>query len=142
KQPERVRGLRSVWAAKVWAHYRRLLKPLRVEGLWAWQSAARAIRAAGVPVQSGTVPVERLWECLKGMLPRGARALSLRWFNVLSQLAFLWFNYRHYGTGCLPPRAERDALLAQRLEAVVTLGVELEDDDGLEHLKHVFAPFL
>ncbi|CAK0788185.1 unnamed protein product, partial [Prorocentrum cordatum] len=133
---ERVRGLRGVWTAMVRAHYRRLLKPLRVEGLWAWQSAAPAIRAAGVPVQSGTVPVERLWECLKGVLPRGARTVSLRWFNVLGQLAFLQFNYRHYGAGRLPPWAERDALLAQRLEAVVMLGVELEDDDGLDHMKH------
>ena len=70
--------------------------------------------------------------------------MSLRWFNVLSQLAFLRFNYRHYGTGCLPAWAERDSLLAQRLETVVMLGVELDETEGasLDHLRHLLAPFL
>eukprot|EP00959_Pyramimonas_sp_CCMP1952_P161123 3369245-Pyramimonas_sp.AAC.1 len=49
KQPEHVRGHRSVWAVMVRARYRRHLKPFRHEGLWAWQSAAPAIRSAGVP---------------------------------------------------------------------------------------------
>ncbi|CAK0828983.1 unnamed protein product, partial [Prorocentrum cordatum] len=129
KQPGRVRGLRGVWAVKVRAHCRRFLKPLRVEGLRARRSAALAIRSAGVPVQSGAVPVEHSWECLKGMLPRGARAVSLRWFNVFSQLAFLRFNSRRCGAGCLPAWAERGSLLAQRLEIVVMLGVELDETE-------------
>ena len=126
------------------AHYRRLLKPLRLEGLWAWRSAALAMHAAGVPVQSGTVPVERLWECLKGMLPRSARTLSLRWFNMLSQLAFLRFNYRHYSSCGLPPWAEQDSLLAQRLESAAMFAAALDDTSGtsLDHLKPLFAPFM
>ena len=61
RAPLQVRGKRSDLRKLVQEHYKRLLKPLRLEGFWKWRTAALAITAAGVPLQNGTVSVERWW---------------------------------------------------------------------------------
>ncbi|CAK0821586.1 unnamed protein product [Prorocentrum cordatum] len=60
------------------AHYDRLLKPLRLEGLWKWRDAALAIADAGAPLQTGAVAVERWWASLKHMMPAKAVCISER----------------------------------------------------------------
>ena len=141
--PTRVRGIKSVWSKKVAAHYRRLLKPLRVEGLWNSRDISIALHDAGIPVQTGTVAVERMWTYLKDMLPRGARDMSPRWFRLLSMVAFLRFNYRHFNVGSAPGWTERDSLLAQRIESLAVFAKLLQDAEaGREHLGMIFDPFL
>ena len=76
--------------------YKRLLKPLRMEGLWRWRTIALALRQAGMSVLSGTVPMERLWAALKDMFPAAARVISPEWFWLLAQLAYLRYTYRHF----------------------------------------------
>lgn len=89
RQAAHLRGSRTAWTKKVAAHYRRLSRPLRVEGLWAWKRVADAIRKAGIAVQSGTVPVERLWSSLLDMIPSSARLMSEEWWKLLADLAYL-----------------------------------------------------
>ena len=89
RQAAHLRGSRTAWTKKVAAHYRRLLRPLRVEGLWAWKRVADAFRKAGIAVQSGTVPVERLWSSLLDMIPSSARLMSEEWWRLLADLAYL-----------------------------------------------------
>ena len=64
-------------------HYVRLLKPLRLEGLWKWKQRSADLRAAGIEVQVGTVGVERWSASLKGMMPDHAHNMSIRRFKVL-----------------------------------------------------------
>ena len=52
---------RSAIAAKVRLHYRRLCNKTRIAGLWNWRKVALLLHEGGLPIQSGTVPVERLW---------------------------------------------------------------------------------
>ena len=111
QQAGRIGGVRVVISAKVQAHYRRLLKPLRIEGMMKWRKISLATR---VPVQSGTVGVERLWSILVSMLPTQDRIISPRWFRVLAMLMFVRYNFDHY-------RAYWYPLMAQRLEAMEIL---------------------
>ena len=141
---ERVRGVRSAMSSKVNAHFKRLLKPLRVEGMLNWSKAALAIREAGVPVQSGTVAVERLWATLLPMLPQAATRLSSRWFRILAQLTFVRYNYTHFSARDLPGFADRDPRLAQRVETMCMLAEAAGGVDGhvkLDHLQPLFDPF-
>ena len=48
-----------VLSPKVRLHCRRPLNPQRQEGLWNWRKVAEALHEAGVPMQTGTVAVER-----------------------------------------------------------------------------------
>ena len=82
-QSPRVTGIRSAFGAKVKAHYDRLLKPLRLEGLWRWHEIAMHILEAGVPMQTGTIPAERFWAALLEMLPAKTRNVSQEWFEML-----------------------------------------------------------
>ena len=91
-------------------------------------------------MQSGTVPVERFWSQLKSMLPPGTKKVTLRYFRVLMLLVFLPYHYVHFTEGSLPPSAERDALLGQRLETVAAICQALPETD--EHLQPLFDPFL
>jgi hypothetical protein len=111
-----VRGLRSVFNKKVALHYKRLLKPLRQEGLWKWRLVALSLHRAGMPVHSGTIPVERLWASLKDMLPSAARFMTVEWFNTVAALAFLRYNYRHFHHRLLPSWTESDSLMAERID--------------------------
>ena len=110
-----------------------------------WSTVAIATRAAGVPVHSGTVPVERLWSCLESMLPEGARAISPRWFNVLSNLMLLRYNFQHFSARSMPGLAERDSLLAQRINTLSMLAraaSDRETDAATSHLQPLFDPFV
>ena len=63
---------------------------------------ALATHAAGVSVQSGTIPVERLWASLLDMLPGAARDMSESWFALVADLSFLRFNFRHFHHRLIP----------------------------------------
>jgi hypothetical protein len=144
RQTVRVQGARTAWTKKVAAHYRRLLRPLRVEGLWAWRRVAAALRKAGISVQSGTVPVERLWSSLLDMVPSSTRLMSEEWWELLANLAYLRYNYRHFNHRKLPTWTEGDSLLGQRIETLASQIVALarwdEDKDIVD--SSVFEPFL
>ena len=112
-----------------------------MEGLWAWRSVALSLRDAHIPVQSGTVPVERFWSTFKSMLPVASRKISLRWYNILSMLCMLRSNYTLFNRGALPAWAERDGLLAQRIEILAMLTTSLDGVDGMAHLQPIFCPF-
>ena len=101
-----------------------------------------ATREAGVPVQSGTVPVERLWAILKSMLPPAARRVSLRWFQVLALVMLLRHNFGHFRNKC-PGSTDGDPLLAQQLETFEMLIAAMSDGNGLgglDHLSPLFDP--
>ena len=141
---DRVQGLKSAWTRKADAHYVRLVKRLSLEGLWNSRRASLAMRGAGVPVQTGTVSVERLWNSLKDMLPNGGRRISQPWFRLLSCLMFLRHNHRHFSAGRIAPWAQRDSLIAQRIDALAMLARaahEQSADTDLEHLESLFHAF-
>ena len=140
KSPLRLTQPRSVWSNKVKAHYKRLLKPLRLEGLWEWHKVAMALVAANIPVQSGTIPVERYWASLLEMLPDQARHMSELWFHILSMVSFLRFNIRHFRAGSLPTWCRGDSLLAQRLDGLAAC-LRVEEGDDTSHLDSLFEPF-
>jgi hypothetical protein len=140
--PLRVRGRRTVWNKKIAAHYKRLLQPLRQEGLWKWRMVALALHAAGMPVHAGTIPVERLWASMKEMLPDAARLVSLEWFEMLSKLAFMRYNYRHFHHRLLPSWAESDSLIAERLDNICQAARAMHDEESPTGLARLCQPFL
>ncbi|CAK0885927.1 unnamed protein product, partial [Prorocentrum cordatum] len=142
RQAVAVKCARSVITQKVRDHFRRMRRRVKVEGLMNWRDVALATRQAGIPVQSGTVPVERLWSYLEDVMPSAARGVSLRWFRVLSVVMFLRYNYAHFNKDNLPTMAERDPLLGQRLATIAMLARAVnESDQGLSHLAPLFDPF-
>ena len=143
-QSERVSGIRSAWGAKVDAHYARLLKPLRLEGLWRWHEIAMSILEAGVPMQTGTIPAERFWSSLLEMLPDSTKNVSLEWFEILLHLCYLRYTYHHFGSRRLPTWCERDSLLAGRLDEItstVRTVADLADDSSSEVARLIFDAF-
>ena len=50
--PEYTKGLKTTFTKKVRTHFRRLLGPIRQEGLWAWRAMSRALRKASICQQS------------------------------------------------------------------------------------------
>ena len=135
-------GVKTCWTRKVAAHYTRLGKPLRLEGLWAWRRAALGLHEAGIPMQSGTVSVERFWALLKEMLPRGSRRMSEPWFRLLSMITFVRYTCTHFAGGKLqlPTWCHRDSLLAQRVIGFAQCARAMESTDS-EHLRALFDPF-
>ena len=99
-------------------HYRKLLDRTRLEGLWRWREVASALHGAGIGVQSGTVPVERLWSSLKSMFPGASRHMTLAWFNLLAKLTYFRYNYRHFHSKCTPVWTQEDSQLAERLDEI------------------------
>ena len=72
-QDPHVRHSQGAVTKKVESHFVRLLKPLELEGLWAWAKVSKDLHKAGVPVLSGTLPVEMFWAGLVSMLPPQAK---------------------------------------------------------------------
>ena len=105
---------------------------------------AKALRAAGIPVHSGTVPVERLWSQLKDFFPKASRRITLPWWTLLARLSYLRFNYRHFNHAVLPTFTDGDALLAERIENLVALTREMQaradgDDSVMQSLRRALA---
>lgn len=73
----------------------------------AWQKAAEGTLQAGIPVQSGTIPVERYWSCFLTYLPTSTHFISLKWYEVLAGLAFVKYNYQHFAGNSLASSVER-----------------------------------
>ena len=102
--------------------------------MWLWREMARALRAAGITVQSGTVPVERVWSQFKQACPSGAQRMRLPWWTLLAPLCYMRFNYKHFNQASLPSFTEGDALLAERIDGLVAAARAFEaDTPGDEH---------
>ena len=130
--------------SKVRAHFKRMVKKLRVEGFFAWQTAAQATLQAGVPVQSGTIPVERYWSCLLTYLPTSSQFISLQWYQVLCGLAFVKYNFQHFAGDSLTGSVERDAEMEAKISTATMLARALhESEEHLRatHLDPLFDPF-
>lgn len=141
-QEVHVHESKSVMTNKVKAHFKRLFHPLKLEGLWEWAEVSKALHAAGIPVLSGTLPVEMFWSTLKSMLPPENTRVTLRWWNVLSPLALLRHNYRAFSNGALPQWTEDDSLLTHRLAAFESICSWLhEDHQHRDHLQDLFDHF-
>jgi hypothetical protein len=144
RAPLHLGGRRVALSRKARAHLKRLLKPLRVEGMMQWRRIALAARDAGVPCQSGTVAVERMWSMLQQMMDKAITRLSPRWFKVLSQLMFVRYNFKHFRVN-LRGVADRDPKLEQRIETMEMLAaaaLDATDGGSLDHLSPLYDPFL
>ena len=134
-KPSEERGVpkpRIAMTKKLKAHYKRLKRQLREEGLWNWRSVALAMHLAMLPMQSGTVPVERLWACLQEFLPTAARRMSAQWFLFLADMMFMRFNYLHFNHQVLPAWTRDDSLMAAQMDTLLSIAKELQDGEG-EH---------
>eukprot|EP00969_Alexandrium_andersonii_P268276 11855099-Alexandrium_andersonii.AAC.1 len=79
------------------------------------------------------------------MLPKAARVISERWYNVLADMAYLRMTYRHTHAGHMAPWAEQGALLAERLDMMAALMPALAEDGGdstSSLATEIFDPFL
>ena len=123
-------GRRSVVTRKVEKHCKIMMSKLRVEGLFNWAKVARLFHEAGLPMQSATVPVERLWSNYVDYFPDAARGMTLEWWQLLNQLGYMRFNYRHFNRATLPTFTRGDALLSERIENQVMLTRALSSDPG------------
>ena len=47
--------------------------------------------------------------------------MTLGWWTLLSKLAYFRYNYRHFNGSSLPTWCRGDSLLAQRVDALVSL---------------------
>ena len=96
---------------------------------------ARALRAAGIPVHTGTMPCERLRDARKDAVPKAGRRMALPWWRLLLKLGYMRFSYRHFNHAELPKFTEGDALLAERIENFIFLAREMqacaEGDDAV-----------
>jgi hypothetical protein len=119
-QSARVEGRRTAWNAKTEAHYRRLFKDLRLEGLWKWHEVAMEILAAGIPMHTGTVPAERFWSYLIDIWPPATKNVTFKTYMVMARICFLRYNYGLYNTGFLPPWCRGDPLLAHRIDGLAS----------------------
>ena len=127
---------------KVRGHFARFFKQVKLDGLWAWPEIARDLHGAGIPVLSGTLPVEMFWGGLRSMLPAESTRVTLRWFRILADLALLRHNHRVFATGALPDWAEQDSILAHRLEAFTSICDCLhQEHQQNDHLQELFNPF-
>lgn len=136
-----VRGRRTVWTSRLQKHYKLLLRPLRLEGLLHWRRCALALHLAGIPVHSGTLPNERLWSQYRSFFPPGQRRIGERLFALLSDMAFLRYNWGHFNRPWQPKWTRRDALLAQRATDMIGLLRAAASENGAAVEEELAAPF-
>ena len=67
--------------------------------------------------------------------------MALPWFRLLSSLAFLRVNYRHFNGTFLPPWAQGDALPAERLDEMTSLITMMAGQEGND-LNHAVSDAL
>ena len=102
-------------------------------GLFNWKTVASLLHTANIPMQSGTVPVERLWANYVGFFPEAATGMGRPWWSLLNDLGYLRYNYRHFNHDELPSFTRGDTLLAERIDNLITLTRALrKGTDGAE----------
>ena len=124
----RVKGTATVFNQAVRQHYGKLRGKNKLEGLWKWAQIAAAIHEAQIPLHSGTVAVERLWSQFDSLLPAQGRRVSQDWFQFLSHLIYIRYNYLHFHSRSLPSWTDNDSLLAQRLDGTIALASALSEE--------------
>jgi len=125
------KGRATVITKQVKNYLKVLGSEITLDGLFNWDAVARLLHQAGIPMQTGTVPVERLWANYIDFFPDAATAMSRSWWDLLNNLGYLRYNYRHYNHDELPTFTRGDALLAERIENLITLTRAMrEDQDG------------
>ena len=103
----------------------------------------QAIKVAGLRMQIGMFSVERMWASLGDRFPASARNMTNEWWQLLANLFFPRTNYRHFIRSCLPGWCEGDALLAGRIDGLVAITFQVNQngaDDSVEMLAFV-QPF-
>ena len=141
--PERVKGRKTLMTSKLRTHLKNLRNSRKVEGLWAWRIVARGLLKAGIPVHTGTVPVERLWSALLSFYPGASRRMSMEWWLLLMKVCYMRYNYRHFNHATLPSWSEGDVLLSERMDALVSITRALHasahgDNATISALQHAF----
>eukprot|EP00973_Karenia_brevis_P059866 8332747-Karenia_brevis.AAC.1 len=81
-------------------------------------------------MQTGTVPVERLWAGFEDYFPKASRSMGLEWWMLIASLCFLRYNYRHYHHKGLPGWMEGDCLLAERIDWLTSLTRQLYEKNA------------
>ena len=105
-----------------------LTRSVKLEGLFAWRDVATLLQDASIKVQTGTVCVERLWANYVDFFPEAAKSLSREWWDLLNDLGYLRYNYRHFNHDDLPTFTRGDSLLAERMDNLVTVTRALMSD--------------
>ena len=95
----------------------------------------------GIPIQSGTVLVERAWSQFLSMPPLGARRVSARWWKMLSHLLLLKYNFRFFATDDLPDFVATDVHVACMLEFLHLLSGLDEREASMPNLQTLLEPF-
>ena len=135
------RGRARVWSPKLAAHYVRLTKQLRLQGLMHWRKCVLALHMAGVPVHSGTLPVERHWAQYASYWPPANKAIDEESFTLLSNIAFLRVAWCHFHKPWLPGWARGDVLLQQRVSEMHALMLTAEAGETPLVEKELVASF-
>ena len=104
----------------------------KIEGLFNWMQVAALFHTTGVPMQTGTVPVERLWSNYVDFFPKAARSLGPHWWGLLNDLGFIRYNYMHFNHSDLPAFARGDVLLAERMDTMVSLARAMQAQEPEE----------
>ena len=117
-QKKHVRGLKTAWSASVQKHFDAFRREVHLEGLLAWQECAQELWAAGMTPHSGTIPCERLWSLMQGMIPVAARRITPQWFRWIANISFLRCVILNARNGSICPWTRGDILLAQRLSVL------------------------
>ena len=120
---------RVAMSKKLSAHYMRLKRKLREEGLWNWRRVALALHEAGLAIHSGTVCVERVWAVLKEFLPDNANRMSPLWFRFLADMMFLRYTYLHFNHNALPAWTRADALMTAQVDTLLTIAREMQESE-------------
>ena len=112
-------GRATLWSDKMSTHYRRLLGPIYLRGLMRWRRCALALHRAGIPVHSGTIPVERHWHKNTSFWPPQTRNVAEPTFRLLSSMCFLRFNWCHFNKPWGPTWTRGDVLLQQQSDEMI-----------------------
>ena len=90
------------------------------------------MRHAGLPMQTGTVPVERLWSTAQCILPSQARNMRLPWFRFLADMAYLRINFQHFNGPSLPGWCRNDAVLKESFNSLLSCALSFSQAAGGE----------
>ena len=97
---------------------------------------ALSLREAGIGVQNGTVSVERHWASVVDMFPSAGRCLFKAWFELLADLSYMRYNYRHFNHAGLPSWCRNDTLLGEKFDLLSTAGRSLMEQCSNELSDH------